>query len=214
MNWVDKYKDVKSKVSELSSILSKSYASLALRKDLKSLSQNKNSVNYINKNILKSYTITCESVRVNCLLNISLFSDKLSRINLDKIINIIEYAKKHFNVNNFKNINENRACIEDLILRFEWVSIGDIKELRDKNSKYSDLKVQITNYRNNRIAHIWSKSYPEDLITTENLEKYLNNIEEIFNIITRKIDFSITSHSYFKEVNEASNLLNRLKIKA
>lgn len=209
MKDIDKYKDVLNKLNDLSSVLSKSYAWLSLRKDYKKLDKNKKYVDFINNNFLKSYRASCEAVRINCLLNISLFWDNSSYINIDKLINTIESSKKSFNSEVFEQYSWDRLYLTELKARYQGITNKDIVDVREINKKYKELRQQIRNYRNEHIAHIWNKKYVYNLITVENLEKYLSDIDLIFKTISKKINFFVTDHCYFKEINELSNALKK-----
>lgn len=148
-----------------------------------------------------------EALRVYFLLELAKMFD-ISNQSLH-IIKIITYTKNQnenekLTVDNFKESNQDRDFLEELIEDYKGISKEDIKKIEEILEKNKDVLCRLKTYRNKYLAHD-DINKKEILIKDNEIIGLFKILGEIINLVSYKLNNSTWARDYVENNSKESS---------
>ena len=126
-----------------------------------------------------------------------ILDDARQSLHLTKLINFANSNKKKLSVNEFKNLNPDRAFLQDLANRYEGMEKEDFEKIEKRLEETKNIREKIKECRDQNLAHEDLKKKKVSISQTE-IIKIFDLIAEILNIFSNKTDFSTTNYTHIE----------------
>ncbi|MFT4326048.1 MAG: hypothetical protein ACMXYK_00940 [Candidatus Woesearchaeota archaeon] len=183
-------------ISNLKTKLINAYGAFTVYSTLENLSNSETDKNAsknkeISTELLNNFFIPVEnSLYSHSLIELAkLFDHAKKSIHIEKLIN---FAKsKPIRASDFKNYNQDRDFIEELLKEWEGINSTDIEEIQSLLKDNSIQIKKLITYRNKLLAHN-NKKEPQLELSNSEIKTLFEIVDKILNIFSYKTNFSKT----------------------
>ncbi len=154
-----------------------------------------------------------EALRIYFFLELAkMFDVSNESLHIEKIVNYTQSQIKKLTVDSFKEFNQDRDFLEELVKNYKGINQKDIKDIKEILEKNKDVLQRLKNYRNQYLAHDQIQK-EKILISEEEISNLFEVLGKIMNLISSKLNHSssIWSHVENDCKNDTTLVLNYLK---
>lgn len=154
-----------------------------------------------------------EALRVYFFLELAkMFDVSNESLHIEKIVNCTQSQINKLTVDSFKEFNQDRDFLEELVKNYKGIKQEDIKEIKEILEKNKGVLQKLKNYRNQYLAH--DQIQKEKIsISEEEITSLFEVLGKVMNLISSKLNHSssIWSHVENDCKNDTTLVLNYLK---
>lgn len=141
-----------------------------------------------------------EALRVYFFLELAkLFDVSKESLHINKIINYTESNLSNLTVEDFKEYNQDRALLDQLIKGYKGMQYADLAEIRNLLTLHQITLENLETYRNKWLAHDDLNKPDLPAITGEQIKELFEIVEKILNSFTGKFNSESWLYSYAED---------------
>jgi len=130
-------------------------------------------------------------------------------LHLNKLIDYAEANQKHLTVVDFKELNEDRPFMEELVEKYEGLKNKDLLEIRRNLDEHKDKIQRLKTIRDKHIAHLDLNRKGIKDLTYEEIEQLIILAHDILNVFSQKLDHVTSDYGVIKRqvIEDTENLV-------
>jgi len=145
-----------------------------------------------------------EALRVYFLLELAKMFDVSDKsLHITKIVNCAQSQIKKLTADDFKEFNQDRDFLKELIKNYEGISQKDIKEIKEILEENEDVLQRLKDYRNQYLAHD-DIDKEKILIGEDEINNLFEALGKIMNLISSKLNHSSSMWNHIEDNSKES----------
>jgi len=171
-----------------------------------------------NAQIMSAYTgfFTSAESALNLeflMLTAKLFDTHKDALHLNRLINFAEQNQRHLTAADFKEFNEGRQYLDELVAKYEGIERKDLLDMGKRLQEVEPILQKLKDHRDKILAHEDMRRDGLEKITYEEISKLLDLSHDILNIFSSRTNHETTSYLMLKRqsVEDTKQVISALR---